>query len=323
MTNNSKCNNLPLVSVIITSYNSAQFVIDALDSIYNQTYANIELIITDDASHDDTFLLCEKWLMQHKKRFKSIHLVSSPYNTGTAGNINRGINFAHGEWIKLLAADDILCYDYLEKVIEHILNSNNEIQILYTNICVFTTSSLHANEQQTIFARNEYFISDNITAEEQNEILLRFNPICAAGVIFSRKIVVILGNFDENYPLCEDWFFWFRVTGKGIKIYFYNIIGVKYRKHLDSVQVKKGKMFLSRYDLDLRKGILEIFLKEYPWLEKMLVKWILQVDFGIYNFFSNMRNVMILVIRNLLCFIPSLLLQFIRYKYYKSIKYKH
>lgn len=322
MTNNSKYNNLPLVSVIITSYNSAQFVIDALDSIYNQTYANIELIITDDASHDDTFFLCENWLMQHKKRFESIQFVSSPYNTGTAGNINRGINFARGEWIKLLAADDILCHDYLEKVIEHILNSNNEIQILYTNICVFTTS-FNANEQQTIFARNEYFISDNITAKEQNRILLRFNPICAAGVIFSRKIVEILGNFDENYPLCEDWFFWFRVTGKGIKIYFYNIIGVKYRKHLGSVQVKKGKVFLSRYDLDVRKGILEIFLKEYPYLEKMYVKWILQVDFKIYNLFSNKRNVVILFIRYLLCFLPSLLLKLLRYKYYKAIKFNH
>ena len=72
----------PLVSVVVMTYNSSKYVLETLDSIYNQTYLNIELIITDDCSTDKTFELCNKWLLQHQNRFIRIEFITNDINTG-------------------------------------------------------------------------------------------------------------------------------------------------------------------------------------------------------------------------------------------------
>ena len=65
----------PLVSVIVITYNSSKFVLETLESIYNQTYSNIELIISDDCSSDETINICQNWLYKNKNRFKNIELI--------------------------------------------------------------------------------------------------------------------------------------------------------------------------------------------------------------------------------------------------------
>lgn len=316
--NNLYIEKLPLVSIVVVTYNSAKYVLDVLECIKEQTYANIELIISDDASQDETLDVCKNWIEHNRDRFKFFQLLCSSQNTGTAGNINRGIGVVHGDWIKLMAADDIIYPDYLTKVIHYILDSQGLIKILYTNLSIFNDSPFH-DTQIGIPSQGTYFTSNMITAQEQNQVLLRFNPIFAVGLILSRDIFRIVNNYDERFPLCEDWFFWFRVTRQNIKIYYYNINGVGYRKHIDSVQKKRKDVFLSRYELDKQKGISEMFLQEYPFIERILVRWMLCVDMKLYIFFKNKRNRKILFLKFLLCCIPDLFLKIIRYKYYKMI----
>jgi alpha-1,3-rhamnosyltransferase len=79
----------PLVSVRVITYNSSKTVIETLDSIYNQTYPNIELIISDDCSKDDTVAICREWVNQHKERFARTEILTVPQNTGVSANINR------------------------------------------------------------------------------------------------------------------------------------------------------------------------------------------------------------------------------------------
>jgi glycosyltransferase involved in cell wall biosynthesis len=89
-----------LVSVIIVTYNSSEFIIETLESVKEQSYKIIELIITDDASTDNTVLKCEQWLSENKSHFLSTKLITIDKNSGIVANRNRGLSAASGEWVK-------------------------------------------------------------------------------------------------------------------------------------------------------------------------------------------------------------------------------
>src|SRR5450759_2313112 len=98
----------PLVSIIVVTYNSSKYVLETLESAKAQTYQNIELVVSDDCSTDDTVEICRKWIEENNDRFVRTTLVTSPENKGIPANCNRGIKASKGEWIKLIAGDDLL-----------------------------------------------------------------------------------------------------------------------------------------------------------------------------------------------------------------------
>ena len=86
-------NNQPLVSVPVITYNSSKFVLETLESIKAQTYQNIELIISDDCSTDNTVELCQKWVEENKERFVRTQIITSDLNTGVSANGYRWTNW--------------------------------------------------------------------------------------------------------------------------------------------------------------------------------------------------------------------------------------
>lgn len=98
---------LPLVSVVIPTYNSAKFLIQALDSVLNQTYPNYEVIVIDDGSTDNTSKAIEHWRSQINYIYQN--------NQGVAAARNRGIEAATGEFIAFLDADDLFLPDKLRQ----------------------------------------------------------------------------------------------------------------------------------------------------------------------------------------------------------------
>ena len=71
-----------LITVVVVAYNSSSFIIEALDSVYNQTWRKIELIVTDDCSNDNTVELCHSWMDIHKSRFVRI-MAHRKYRVGS------------------------------------------------------------------------------------------------------------------------------------------------------------------------------------------------------------------------------------------------
>jgi len=114
----------PLVSVIVVAYNSSDFIIDTLQSAYDQTYRNIELIVTDDCSRDNTVDLVKNWAESHKDRFVRFELVPGIGNKGIPANCNKGLKAARGEWIKFIAGDDILMKDCISDHVNFALEHN-------------------------------------------------------------------------------------------------------------------------------------------------------------------------------------------------------
>ena len=98
----------PLVTIGVITYNSAGTIVETLESVKKQTYGNIELIISDDASKDNTVEICRDWLERNASRFSRVEMITTDVNTGTCGNCDRLLEKTTGLWLRILAADDIL-----------------------------------------------------------------------------------------------------------------------------------------------------------------------------------------------------------------------
>lgn len=94
-------NNLPLVSVIMPVYNSAKYLNEAIDSILNQTYENIELIVIDDGSSDNSVDLIKKY------NSSKIRFFQNEKNIGVSATRNKAIDLSNGKYIALMDSDDI------------------------------------------------------------------------------------------------------------------------------------------------------------------------------------------------------------------------
>ncbi len=114
-----------LVSIIMPSYNTSEFIAESISSVLNQTYQNWELIIVDDCSTDNTDCIINSF------SDKRIKLLKNEKNSGAAFSRNRGIREAKGKWIAFLDSDDLWYPHKLEKQLKYMIDNN--YQFSYTN----------------------------------------------------------------------------------------------------------------------------------------------------------------------------------------------
>lgn len=119
----------PLVSVIIPCYNYAQYVEQAISSVFNQTYKNIEVIVINDGSTDDS----HEVILKLQNKYKFIYIKQE--NQGIIATRNKGIDLAKGDYLIQLDADDWLDPRYVEETLEKSIN--HELDIVYTQVKVF------------------------------------------------------------------------------------------------------------------------------------------------------------------------------------------
>ena len=224
----------PLVSIIVVTYNSSQYVIETLESAKQQSYKNIELIITDDCSADNTVELCIDWMKINDNRFKKVDLIESTINTGISANCNRGVKATTGEWCKLIAGDDLLATNCIEKFISYIIQSENNINIICSNQYIFRNDN-REDKRVTNFQTTAYF-SDAINASGQFKIALRISgTVPAPTILFRKKIYDELGGYTEKYKYLEDYLFFLKANNIGEKIFFLIDALVYYRIHRKNI----------------------------------------------------------------------------------------
>lgn len=215
--------NNTLVSIIVITYNSSEYVLETLQSIKSQTYKNVELIITDDCSTDHTVSICQDWLSKNGSVFNGAKLLTSPINTGIAPNCNRGVKAANGEWIKIIAGDDLLESD--------LINSN--MQFVHANPCaqlIISNVQMFENSINSVF-RQWPGSSFPSAIKEQLRLILKGGGIKAPGVMIKAEILRTLNGFDEEFPMLEDDPFWVKCCRNGIKFHFNDKGIVYYRIH--------------------------------------------------------------------------------------------
>lgn len=226
---------IPLVSIVVITYNSSKYVLETLDSIKEQTYENIELIISDDYSLDDTVIICEKWIKENKDRFVRTKLITVKKNTGIPSNCNRGVNISNGEWIKLIAGDDLLFDKCIADNIEFI-NQTDNCYIVHSDFIsfegTFDINNFKKNQKEW---RNLSFLDNKISQKKQNDLLHYICSISAPTVIINKSAILNVNGFDEDIFLMEDMPMWLRLSNAGYKFHHMPKTTIGYRNHAESV----------------------------------------------------------------------------------------
>ena len=215
----------PLVSICVVTYNSAEYVTETLNSILQQSYPNIEVIISDDNSKDNTIDICNEWIEKNKTSFKNVSLVRSESNTGVAGNLNRAIKTSKGIWIKGIAGDDILYPDCILKFVNFIKN-NPRCKVVEGKVTCFGEDELLVyNMQNFQEGLGRYYNKDR---RQMYKDALTTVILAGPALFYKRDIWELVGGFDEKYPCSEEFPFQVKVLSNN-DVYYMNDYVVKYR----------------------------------------------------------------------------------------------
>jgi len=213
----------PLVSIIVITYNSSKFVLETLESAKAQTYQNIELIVSDDASTDNTVEICKEWIDKNKNRFVRTELITVEKNTGISANCNRGVKVAKGEWLKFIAGDDYLTKD----AISALINFTKK----YNNVSIFCGNAIKIDEKGNILGK--IFRKDNTYSFKLWRVLGE-GGIIAPTAFINKTVLLKLGGFSEEFVF-EDYPFWLKTLYNKFKILYVNYDICYYRKYNKSV----------------------------------------------------------------------------------------
>ena len=219
--------NQPLISIIIPSFNSENFISQTLESVLSQTYKKWECIIVDDGSTDKTKNLVNEFCTKDR-RFKFFHRDIEPKGAPTCRNI--GFEKSNGEYIQYLDADDLLSNDKLTNQV--LLLSKFEKPLHY---CVFCRT-IRFLEDRTKDYEVSTAVHKNYT-EPLSYIVDGWKTGCYTGIhgwLIPRDIILQAGDWDENRKI-QDGEFIFRVLQKCSKIYFDNKSTAYYRDTQNSI----------------------------------------------------------------------------------------
>lgn len=214
----------PLVSVVVVSYHAADTVIQTLDSIYAQTYSNIELIISDDCSTDDTVAVAQAWATNHADRFINCIIHVNEQNLGVPGNMNTGIGLSGGYYVKVLAADDLLLPDCIEKMTAYC--EEKALNNLSARVIPFCIRNGEKISLKPIPLDESFFEK---SPQAQYVDLLVDNRIFSPTFFVTRQFFDEMGGYDLRYRLMEDYPMFLKIARQGHQLHFLDDYVVEYR----------------------------------------------------------------------------------------------
>ena len=262
--------NSPLVSIIVITYNSAKYVLDTLESAKAQTYQNIELIVSDDGSKDDTVQVCRDWIGQNEARFVKTQIITTVKNTGIPSNCNRGVKAATGEWIKLIAGDDILFNHCVE---------DNLLAILPDDVMVLSElEDFEGNDTIDVSSRKVGVTVNPIfkalkDARSQFLYFLKGYYIPGSAIFVQRQFMNEIGGYDERYNLVEDRPLFLKMTYHHYLIKYIDSITVGHRRHDEGITATMQDRIVHPYVGQVYAAIYEYAKMSKAYFYKCNVKW--------------------------------------------------
>ena len=278
----------PLVSVVITSYNQKDILPRAIDSVLSQTYNNLQIIIADDGSTDDS----QDLINQYAQRFPTqIKPVLSPKNQGIPKNKNMGFRACDGDFITYLDGDDYYFPEKIEREIRG-FKTDESLDIVYSNFAfVDRCGSVSKYWKENDITLPQGYIFDDVFSRNFPFWTLYRNELIRAEVL--KKI----NYYDENLIAYEDWDSRIRIT-KSAKVGYSDYVGAAY--------------------VDDPKGISKVEKRERLLLEmRYVIKKNLHLldDLGIYNKFQILKSLESLLLQKEIAYSSS------TYKLWLVLKY--
>ncbi len=239
-----------MFSVIIPTFNRANYIKRAIDSVLNQSYKDFELIVIDDGSSDNTPLV----LKSYKDKIK---VITNKSNKGVSYSRNIGIKIAKNPIIAFLDSDDEWRKDkllYQAKFFE----KNPSFSIVQTNErwirdgAFLNKKKIHLTKEGNIFYNS-----------------LHLCLISPSAVAIKKEVFEDVGYFDESFEVCEDYDLWLRVTKKYKVGYIDKELVIKYGGHSDQLSKKyfamdrwRVKALLKLLEKEIDKEVLKVAIKK-------------------------------------------------------------
>jgi glycosyltransferase involved in cell wall biosynthesis len=204
----------PRVSVIIPAYNVTQYISEALDSVFAQTFTDYEIVVINDGSPDTTEL--ERVLEPYRERI----IYAKQENRGVSGARNTGMRIAAAPFIAQLDPDDVWMPNYLEVQLG-IIESDPTIDVLYPNAVIFGDTPDAGKEIMSLSPSNGEVTFERLISQECNVITC---------VTARRESFFRAGLFDESLRSSEDFDLWLRIVKQGGRIAYHRQVLARYRR---------------------------------------------------------------------------------------------
>lgn len=221
-------NDKSLVSIIIPSFNHQAYIGQAINSVIAQTYQNIELIVIDDGSSDESLSVIHRLEDRCRKRFRRFTLITRE-NKGLSATLNEGLEWCKGEYVACLASDDMLYPNKTAVEIEHLRRSESAVAV-FSGITV-----LHDNSG---YKRS---IVKSVASYTFKDILFHKHHLPAPTQMLRMSAVRMTGGFSEDTPI-EDWDMWLKLTKDGARIDYIKETLAVYRIHGTNTSRNAAKM---------------------------------------------------------------------------------
>ena len=231
---------LPLVSVAIPAYNHAAFIEDCLASVCAQSYPELELVLIDDGSTDDTFERAQRFLARHSDRFKRL-VLERRENQGVSANSNACIEACQGEWVHLLGSDDVLYPNKIERIQQSIIEWDDKNLALVHADCDYIGESGDTVTRSKMRSRPK----PGPDATAYRWLFLGEHYIFNPTITLHRSTFLAFGGFDKTLPL-EDLDCWLRLATQCTIARVPEVLA-GYRKHPGNSSRKRLKMLAAQF----------------------------------------------------------------------------
>lgn len=241
-------NDMPLVSVVIPCYNHENFVQDCIQSVIDQTYENIELIIIDDGSKDNSVQKIHEMTQKCVDRFTRFEFRHRE-NKGVSATLNEALKWCSGEYLSPIASDDQMLDIKIEIQVRFLERNPNYIavfgginQINDNNQVVRVLTLEKRSYTFDDIARVDYFLQ-------------------APTQFFRTKDIIDVGGYNEVFKI-EDWYSYLKLTMNGGLIYLMNEVVCNYRRHSNNSS-KNMSLMLEKIEIIKSIGLSSSQIKYY------------------------------------------------------------
>ncbi len=234
-----------LVSVVIPNYNYARFLREAIDSVLAQTYAEIEIIVVDDGSTDDSKDILKSYGQQIKAVFQQ--------NQGVSAARNNGVNESRGEFISFLDADDLWLPAKIEKQVVR-FQEDEKLGLVHVGVV-------------EVDANGDFLLErlEGLEGDVSGELLLIKQTILGggSGLMVRRDVFDEVGGFDNRLSTSADWDLFYQISSR-YPIGFVPEILLKYRVHNSNMHSNVSAM-----EHDMMIAFEKAFIEMTPELKKI------------------------------------------------------
>ena len=271
----------PRVSIIVPVYNVSQYITKCLDSIYGQTYKNIELILVDDCGSDDSMTIVHDYLASHVSI--DVRIISHQKNRGLSAARNSGMEKASGEYVYFLDSDDYITSDCIEALVKPLNNKKYDVVVgdyQYSN-----------GKKSDLKLHNEELSGQQILDSYADGLwyVMAWNKLCRKDFLLDKNL-----TFEEGY-LHEDVIWSFKLACKAQSMYVINNVTYNYLVRSSSIMTSMSiehdvTVYLKAFDkiIDFVKAEGRIYgVSEYKIIEGkkcgILYSLLQKKEIGLYN----------------------------------------